>query len=187
MDLPPAKIEVLEALLLHVEPARGVQIAKELDKKFPAVQMHLIGLVKMGYAMSPQKGHYIVSESGKKALGLGEITQEKALKLLARVPEDRAFHFYEGIGKPLQLYAHDLLDFCDKVSKVQAESVEFHLDRGDFEAWFESLGDDELALKTSLLKRRKLTLDELRSKLREIAEDRCIVLSKKVGQTGSNS
>ncbi len=181
MDLSLAKTEVLEALLLHVEPVRGAQIAKEMNREFPAVQMHLIGLVKMGYATSPQKGNYLISENGKKALGLGVITRDKALKIVSQVPEDKAFHFYEDIGKPLQIYAHDLLEFCDKVSKLQVESVKFHVNRGDFEAWFNSLGDDELALKTSLLKSKKLTVDELRSRLKEIAENRCSELSKKVG------
>ncbi len=181
MDLSLAKTEVLEALLVQVEPVRGAQIAKELNKEFPAVQMHLIGLVKMGYAASPQKGYYLISENGKKALGLEETTKDKAKKIVSQVSEDKAFHFYEDIGKPLHLYAHDLLEFCDKVNKMQAESVKFHVDRGDFEAWFKSLGDDELVLKTSLLKNKKLTVDELRSKLLKIAESRCSELSKKSG------
>lgn len=183
MDLSPAKCEILEALLLHDKPVKAAQLAKDMGKEFPAVQMHLIGLVKMGYAESPQKGQYIISANGKKALGLPETTKETAQKILAKTPPERAFHFYAGIGKPLNIYVHDLLEFCDKVSQVKAESVEFHLSRGDFEAWFKSLGDLELAKKTALLKKKKMEAEEFRVKLRELVEARCMVLSKIVGHS----
>ena len=182
MDLSPAKCEILEALLLHDKPVKAAQIASEMGKPFPAVQMHLIGLTKMGFADSAQKGTYLISTNGKKALGLPEVTKEKAFEILAQTPRERAFHFYAGIGKPLNVYAHDLLEFCDKVNQVKAESIVFHLSRGDFEAWFKGLGDLELAKKTSLLKERKMTAEELRVKLRELAGDRCLALSKLVGQ-----
>jgi hypothetical protein len=172
MDLSPAKHEILEALFLHDKPVKAAQLAKEMGKEFPAVQMHLIGLVKMGDAESPQKGQYLISVNGKKALGLPEITREKAKKILAKAPSEKAFHFYAGIGKPLNVYAHDLLEFCDKVSQVEAESVEFHLSRGDFEAWFNALGDEELARKIALLKGRKMKAEELREKIREFTANR---------------
>ena len=180
MDLSPTKLEILETLLLHEETVKAVQVAKELSKKFPAVQMHLIGLVKMRYAASPKKGHYVITEEGKKALGLPEVTKENALTILAKVPREKTFHFYVGIGKPLHVFAHDLSGFCDKVGKVDAESLEFHVSRGDFEAWFKSIGDEELTRKTALLKQKKLSKEELRSKLHEIVETRCMRLSKKV-------
>ena len=183
MDLTPAKCEILDALSFHDKPVKAAQLAKEMGKEFPAVQMHLIGLAKMGYADSPQKGQYLISANGKKALDLPEITREKALTILAQTPPDVAFHFYAGIGKPLNIYAHDLLEFCGKVSQVKAESVEFHLSRGDFEAWFKSLGDIELAKKTALLKKKKTKAEEMTVKLRELVEDRCVVLSKIVGQS----
>ena len=182
MDLSSVKHEILEALLLHEKPAKAAQIAKETGKEQPAVQMHLIGLVKMGYAESPQKGQYIISENGKKALGLPELTKENAFSILAQTPRERAFHFYVGIGKPLNIYAHDLLEFCDRVSKVNADSIKFHVERGDFESWFTALGDLELAKRTSLLKNKKLSGEELRQRIREIVENRCIILSKIVGQ-----
>jgi len=49
---------------------------------------------------------------------------------------------------------------------------------GDFEAWFAGLGDVELARKTALLKEKKMTGEELRRRLHEIAENRCAVLAK---------
>ncbi len=187
MDFSPVKREILEALLLHEKPAKAAEVAKEILKEQRAVQMHLIGLVKMGYAESPQKGHYIISENGKKALGLQELTKENALSILAQTPRDKAFHFYIGIGKPLNIYAHDLLEFCDQVNKVNADSIKFHTERGDFETWFVALGDIELATRISLLKRRKLSGEETRQRIREIVENRCIMLSKIVGQNVPSS
>ncbi len=183
MDLSPVKCEVLEALLLHNRTVKAVQVAKEIGKDFPAVQMHLIGLTKMGYAQAPKKGEYVISANGKKALGLPEVTIEKAVSILAQTSRDKAFHFYAGVGKPLNVMAQSLLQFCDGMTKVPAESVLFHLNRGDFEAWFMFLGDLELAKKTALLKEKKMDAEELRARLGDLAEDRCTVLAQTAGQS----
>jgi hypothetical protein len=178
MSLPPIKREILETMLLHDKPARAVQIAKESGKKFPPVMMHLIGLTRMGYAYSPEKGQYTITEKGKEALGIPEINKENARAILVPTPHEKAFHFYAGIGNPLSLYAHGLQDFCDKILKLSVNSIEFHVNHGDFEAWFTGLGDAELARKTALLKEKKMTGEELRRKLHEIVENRCKVLTE---------
>ena len=182
MDLSPIKLEILEALLLHSEPIRAAQVAKELGKEFPSVSMHLIGLTRSGHAYSPIKGSYVISEKGKEALGLTEVTREKALGILTPTPLDKAFHFYAGIDKPLNLHAQDLLQFCSQIGKVNVDSVEFHFSRGDFQAWFAGLGDSELVKKTALLKKKGLKGEELRVALLDMAEKRCIALSKMLGQ-----
>jgi hypothetical protein len=182
MDLSPIKIEILETLLLHEKPVKAAQIAKELQKETPATQMHLIGLIRTGHAESPSKGQYVISAKGKQALGLPAVTKEKALSILQHAAHDKAFHFYAGLGKPLHVYAYDLLDFCDKLNKVHLDSVGFHYERGDFEAWFKALGDVELVKKVALLKNRKLSGEELRNKLHDLVETRCIDLSEIVGQ-----
>jgi len=142
--------------------------------------MHLIGLTRAGYANSPEKGQYAITEKGKRALGVPEINRENAGTILAQTSHDKAFHFYAGVGKPLSLYAHNLQDFGEKILKVNVDSIEFHMSRGDFEAWFAGLGDAELAKKVALLKEKKITGEELRRKLHEIVENRCIVLAKLV-------
>jgi hypothetical protein len=180
MSLSPVKREILEATLLYDKPARAVQIAKESGGKFPSVMMHLIWLTRMGYVNSPEKGLYAITDKGKKALGIPETSKENARAILADTPLDKEFHFYADIGKPLSLYAHGLQDFRDKILEVGVDSVEFHVNRGDFEAWFAGLGDVELARKTGLLKEKKMTGEELRRRLHEIVEDRCIVLAKLV-------
>ena len=179
MDLSPVKREVLEVLLLQDKPVKAALVAKETGKDSKVVQMHLIGLARIGYAISPEKGTYAITDKGKQALGLPEIDREKALLLLAHTPHEKAFHFYAGIGKPLNLYAHDLPEFCDKLGKVGTESVEFHVARGDFEAWFQAFGDPELARKTALLKEQKPSGEDLRAKLTKIVEYRCNELSTK--------
>jgi len=177
MSLSPVKSEILEIMLLHDKPARAMQIAKESGEKFPSVMMHLIGLTRMGYANSPEKGQYAITERGKKALGIPEVDKETARAILADTPHDKAFHFYVDIGKPLNFYAHSLQDFCDKILKVNVDSIEFHLNRGDFEPWFAGLGDAELAKKIALLKEKKMAGEELRKKLHEIAYNRHAALA----------
>ena len=180
MSLSPVKYEILKTMLLLDKPEQATHIAKEVGKDFPSVMMHIIGLTRMGYTSSPEKGKYTLTEKGKKALDVPEINRDTARAILAHVPQDKSFHFYASIGKPLSLHAHSLQDFCDKILKVDADSIDFHMSRGDFEAWFAGLGDAELARKTALLKEKKMVGEELRRKLHEIVENRCIVLAKLV-------
>jgi hypothetical protein len=131
----------------------------------------------MGYTTSPEKGLYTLTEKGTKALGVPEISRDNARAILAHVPQDKLFHFYASIGKPLNLHANSLQDFRDKILKVEAGSIDFHMNRGDFEAWFTGLGDVELAKKAALLKQKKIVGEELRTRLQEIVKNRCIALA----------
>jgi hypothetical protein len=176
MSLSPVRHKILETILLHDKPVKVVQVAKETGQKFQTVMMHIIGLTRMGYTKSPEKGLYAITEKGKIALGIPEIDNATAKAILADTPQDKAFHFYADMGKPLDYYAYSLQDFCDKILKISVDSIEFHLNRGDFESWFTGLGDVELARKTALLKEKKLVGEELRIRLREILENRCIAL-----------
>jgi DNA-binding transcriptional ArsR family regulator len=177
MSLSPVKREILETLLLHDKPTKAAQIAKESEKKFPAIMVHFIWLTRMGYAHSPEKGLYVITEKGKNALGIPAIDKETAKAILADTPQDKAFHFYADMGKPLDYYAYGLPDFCDKILKISVASIEFHLNRGDLELWFTGLGDMELVRKIALLKEKKLGGEELRTRLHEIVENRRIVLA----------
>jgi len=182
MSLSPNKQEILEILLLNEKPVKAMEIVKEAKKEFPPLMMHLLGLVRLGYVSSPEKGLYIISEKGKQALGIPETNKEKATAILAYAPHDQAFHFYADVGKPLNLHAHNLRDFANKLEKVDLASIEFHTKRGDFEAWFNGLGDVELAKKVALLKQRNATGEDLRRQLHEIVEQRYVALAKLAGQ-----
>jgi len=182
MSLSPVKQEILESMLLQEKPLKAVEIAKENKKEFPPTMMHLLGLTRMGYVGSPEKGLYIITAKGKEALGLPETNKEKAIAILAYSPHDKAFHFYCDFGKPLNLHAHNLRDFANKIEKADAASVEFHTKRGDFEAWFTGLGDKELAKKVALLKQRNVIGENMRRQLHEIVMQRYIMLAKLAGQ-----
>jgi len=178
MSMSPVKRLILETMWIVNKPAKAAEIAKEVGLGFPSVMMHIIGLTRMGCVDTPEKGHYVITEMGKKALGFPKISKERAEKILAYLPAEKSFHFYADMEKPLNLYAASLQDFCDKILKVDVGSIEFHLNRGDFAAWFTGLGDIELARKTLLFKEQKTSGEELRQKLYDIVKHRCEELAK---------
>jgi hypothetical protein len=170
MSLSPLKVEILETMLLEDEPQNAADIAKEAHKELQPVKMHLLGLIRMKYVSSPSKNLYIITAQGKKALGLPEVTKEKAAQILAYAPHDKAFNFYKSVDNPLGVHAHNLRDFTTKIDKVDLASLEFHIKRGDFEAWFKCLGDEELVKKMVLLKQRGLTGEHLRDHMHEAVD-----------------
>lgn len=178
MKLSPVKRLVLETMWVLDKPDKAVKIAEEIGLGFPSVMMHIIGLTKMGYVTTPEKGHYVITENGKKALGFPDIDKEKAQQILAYLSVDKSFQFYADVGKPLNVLAASLQDFREKILKVDIDSIAFHIKRGDFQAWFIELGDVKLARKTLLARERKVSGEELRKKLYEIVNDRCEELLK---------
>jgi len=182
MSLSPVKKEILETLSRSGKAMRATDVAKEAGKQFPPVMMHLLGLVKMGYVTSPEKGLYVINDKGKEAIAQPEITKEKAEMILAYAPHDKAFHFYAALGEPLPLHAHGLRDFANKVERADIASIQFHMGRGDFEAWFHGLGDNELAKKVDDLRKQNPIGESMRTQLREIVEQRYIALAKLTGQ-----
>jgi predicted transcriptional regulator len=182
MSLSPVKKEILETLSCNDKAVRATDVAKQSGKDFKPVMMHILGLVKMGYVSSPEKGLYAITQQGKEALQMPDISKEKAEAILAYAPHDKAFHFYADVGKPLNLHAHNLRDFANKVEKADVVSVQFHMNRGDFEAWIIGLGDADLAKKVAALKEKNLAGEDLRNQLHETVEQRYIELAKLAGQ-----
>lgn len=182
MNLSPIKQEILETMLLLGKPQKAMDIAKEANREFQPVMMHLLGLTRTGYVASPEKGLYVLTAQGKKAIGINEVTKEKANQILAYAPHERSFNFYTAVDSPLNIHAHNLRDFTAKIEKVAIASLEFHFERGDFEAWFRGLGDEELAKRMTLLKKRNPKGEELRAKLREIVGSRYRELAELTGQ-----
>ncbi len=182
MSLSPVKQEILEIMLMREKPMNAMEIAKETNKELQPVRGHLLGLIRVGYVSVPEKGQYIITPKGKQALGIPETTKEKAEAILAYAPHDKAFNFYAALDKPLNLHAHTLRDFANKIEKADTASIEFHTQRGDFEAWFKGIGDEELAKKTALLKQKKVVGEELRKQLRQLVEQRYLTLAMLAGQ-----
>lgn len=74
------------------------------------------------------------------------LSREEVSKILGTVAYDRAFYFYDSIGKPNGEFAVSLSDFCSKINVVRSESLAFHLKRRDFQNWISGvIGDVELA------------------------------------------
>ncbi len=177
MSLSPVKSKILETMLLNEKPEKAVEIANECQSNFKPVMGHLFGLLKAGYVNSPTKGLYMITTKGKIALGIPATTKECAQQLISPTAPGEAFHFYSELDKPLNLYANGLKDFKEKTQTVDLASLEFHICRRDFENWFTSIGDAELAKKMTLLRATGILGEPLRAKLNEIVETRYTALS----------
>jgi hypothetical protein len=184
MSVSPVKRLILETMWVLDKPTKATEIAKDTGVNFPSVMMHIIGLTRLGFAVSSEKGLYTITERGKKSLGLPEIDRERAAQILACLPVEKSFHFYADYGKPLEINAANLKDFCEKIATLNVSSIEFHVSRGDFEAWFNMLGDVELARKTLLIKEQKKPGEELRKKLLDTVKSRYEELAKIGNQPG---
>jgi predicted transcriptional regulator len=173
MSLGKVKRDILEELWKESAPLRATDLSKRLNSKYQLVMMHIVELEKMGYVESTQKGYYSITQPGREALGFPLLTVGFAKKIVSPLPLEKAFHFFTGIGNYTGTFATSLQDFCEKIQTIDKRSVRFHFSRGDFERWFEFIGDRELAKKTSLLKGQNLSDEQLRQSLYEIVRNRC--------------
>ena len=78
---------------------------------------------------------------------------------------EKAFYFYRGIGQPLGTTAGSLAEFVDVLQGIDPESVKFHVERGDFEQWFRSLGEQALANQINGLRGKNISAQELRDEI----------------------
>jgi len=186
MSMSPVKRLILETMWVLDKPAKATEIAKDTGVNFPSVMMHILGLAKSGHVEMPYKSLYLITEKGKKTLGLPDVDGKKASEILTYLPLEKSFHFYIDYGKPLNVHAASLQDFSEKINSVEMSSVEFHSNRGDFESWFMGLGDVELARKALLIREQKMAGENLRKKLHDAARSRYEELSKVRKQTDSN-
>jgi hypothetical protein len=184
MSLSPVELQILETMLLNGTPMKASQIVMEDNAEASSTTMaYLSGLTNRGYVNSPQEELYVLTVEGKKALGIHPITKETAKTIMAYTPHDKAFNFYVDTDKPLHMHAHSLQDFANKLSRIDQRSIDFHMNRNEFEAWFRCLGDQELTKKTSIIKERKATGEQLRLLLHTAIEQRCQELIKLTEQT----
>jgi len=83
------------------------------------------------------------------------------------------FHFYLDIGKYAGLSAVSYEDFATMIKQVKVESLNFHLERGDFEKWAtDVLKDKKLAEEMAKVKNRKLRGPTLRNCLNKTVTNR---------------
>jgi len=183
MSLSSDELEILETMLLNGNIMETTQIAIENNKELHVTIRHLTDLACRGYVISPQEEHYTLTDEGKKILGIQPITKEMAKSIIAYAPHDKAFNFHANKDVPHHMHAHSLQDFANKIARADLETIEFHMDNGDFEAWFKCLGDQELTKKTEIIKRKNITGEQLRLILQRITEKRCQELIKLTEQT----
>jgi len=98
----------------------------------------------------------LLSKETRDNLPFEVLSRDLITKILGTVPYEKAFFFYEDIGKPTGDFATSLTDLCSRINTAAPKSLTFHLKRGDFENWTkEVLGDHELADRVSKLKNLK--------------------------------
>jgi hypothetical protein len=92
--------------------------------------------------------------------------------VLRNLASHEAFHFYVGIGKPINKNATSLMDFVEKLRTVDVRSVEFHFQRQDFEKWLkDTVGDDQLSRRIGGIE-RKISGEVLRNEIIRIIKGR---------------
>ena len=100
-------------------------------------------------------GGYGITEKGK-----------AALKAIAPLPKEEAFHFYTDVGQPTGFSAESLKELYEIIKRVAVASIEFHLYRGDFENWIAAAFEDKaLADKLAGLKAANVKGEELRQEI----------------------
>ncbi len=75
------------------------------------------------------------------------------------------FRFSLGVDRFTAYVASNLNEFLEVLKSVPSQSLEFHLYRGDFEAWLKFTGAEELAKVFSVIRNENLTGEILRNRL----------------------
>jgi alpha-amylase len=107
-------------------------------------------------------------------------SNKKIVEILRTVPYEKGFHFYTAPGHFTRETATSLDAFEKKLQVVPMDSVNFHLQRGDFQKWIEdTLGDIELAKRVSLIK-LTLPVEDLLKELLAIVQTRITELRREL-------
>jgi predicted ArsR family transcriptional regulator len=170
--LNPIKQKILAEMVKEAAPRTPKEIANKVGLNFSSCMMHLLGLKKAGYVSSPEKGRYEITSDGREALK-PQLGRDDALYLLSPVAHEKAFHFYTALHQYTGTHANSLCDFCEKIKHVDTKSIEFHFPRKDFDNWFASLGDHELARQLGSIREKQTSGDKLRKLIYETVKRRC--------------
>ena len=104
------------------------------------------------------------------------IPTKKGRAIIARhesVSENKGFHFYFKENVPSGLVARSLQGFYEIIEEIDVSSLEYHIQRGDFENWIRDvLHDEELASNIAKLKREEVPREALRERLYRLVERR---------------
>lgn len=92
----------------------------------------------------------------KKAPMSNDMTQ----RILRRVPYQEGFRFSKGTGDYTGQVATSLDDFAEMLKTIDLKSIDFHMERNDFEKWVLGVfGDEELG---HMINRRAIFVGENR-------------------------
>lgn len=151
------RIKILTILNELETPVNINNLASKADLTRGRILGFLNGLVKFGYVEKRGK-YYTIATKGK-----------IALRKSRQVNPGKEFHFYIGIGQYTGISAKSLEEFLDRLKSVDAKSLEFHMARGDFEAWIRDVfNDQEMAREFVKLKNAGIKGEDLRTKLLEV-------------------
>jgi len=107
-----------------------------------------------------------------------------AQRILRKLPRENAFYFFTSIGNYTGISADSLEEFVKRILEVNVKSLEFHLNRGDFEKWAEeTLEDRILADEIKKLQQSKPIGNDLRDNLYLIVSKRHERLKKPAPRT----
>ncbi|MCX6656749.1 MAG: DUF5752 family protein [Candidatus Bathyarchaeota archaeon] len=107
-------------------------------------------------------------------------TREESALILRELPPDQAFYFHTDVEAPTGISANSLAGFTDSIKTIEAASLEFHMNRGDFEKWIKMLGDETLSQQIANLKQENFHGDKMRKRLQQITRLRLGYLRKLV-------
>jgi len=83
------------------------------------------------------------------------------------------FYFCVDIGNYTGIRATSYEEFLTSIKQVEAKSLSFHIERGDFEKWVSDvLRDEKLAKEIARTRNQKLQGQALRNRLYRIVSER---------------
>jgi len=111
------------------------------------------------------------------------ISKSKIVKILSTVPHDKGFHFFSDLGRNMGETATSLEMFAQKLERIDADSVQFHFQRSDFQNWIQTtVGDGVLAERIDHVS-GQLPVEDLRNELVKALQKRLSQLRILLGES----
>jgi hypothetical protein len=152
--LDDKQFAVLGAMSTITHPTDMDEFLRIVGLSFAELVETLKELAQDGFVIKTGKG-YAIAEKGR-----------LAFTVFAMLPEEKAFYFYLGLDQPAGVSVRSIQEFYEVVKTVAEGSLEFHLERGDFENWFESaVKDDVFASELAGLRQDGLKGEALRKQI----------------------
>ena len=86
--------------------------------------------------------------------------------ILRRLPTDKGFTFFYEFARPTNMTVYDLFEFAKALNNITIQSLQYHIERDDFERWLSQvIGDKKLAEKITSISQEKPPSEMLRKKL----------------------